>query len=131
MAGAWLERLGRAATTSARFVPGSLCAEVDGFSLHAGVWVAANDRERLEHLCRYVARPPFAAQRLKWSRHGRILYELRKRVPFETTHRVVSIPLRGTGAYRRDGTTHMVFEPEELLARLAALVPPPRMHQMG
>ena len=95
--------------TPARFIPGSLCAEVDGFSLHAGVLVAADDREPLEHLCRYVARPPFAAERLKWSRHGRVLYELRK--PW------------------RDGTTHVVFEPEELVARLAALVPPPRMHQ--
>lgn len=28
----------------------------------------------------------------------------------------------------RDGTTHLVLEPLELLARLAALVPPPRMH---
>ncbi len=109
MAGAWLERLGTTASPPARFVPGSLCAEVEGFSLHAGVWVAAHDRERLEHLCRYIARPPFAAERLKWSRHGRVLLRLRK--PW------------------RDGTTHIVFEPEELLARLAALVPPPRMHQ--
>ena len=28
----------------------------------------------------------------------------------------------------RDGTTHIVLEPLELMARLAALVPPPRMH---
>ena len=108
-AGARLGRLGVSGATAARFVPGSLCAEVDGFSLHAGVWVGAHDRERLEHLCRYIARPPLAAGRLKWSRHGRVLYELRK--PW------------------RDGTTHVVFEPEVLLERLAALVPPPRMHQ--
>ena len=49
-AGARLGRLGASGATAARFVPGSLCAEVDGFSLHAGVWVAAHDRERLEHL---------------------------------------------------------------------------------
>ncbi len=30
----------------------------------------------------------------------------------------------------RDGTTHLVFEPLELLERLAALVPPPRVHQL-
>jgi len=107
-AGARLGRLGVTSSTPARFVPGSLCAEVDGFSLHAGVWVGAHDRKRLEHLCRYIARPPFAAGRLKWSRHGRVLYELRK-------------------AWR-DGTTHIVFEPMVLLERLAALVPPPRMH---
>ena len=28
----------------------------------------------------------------------------------------------------RDGTTHMVLEPLDLMTRLAALVPPPRMH---
>ena len=28
----------------------------------------------------------------------------------------------------RDGTTHIVVEPLDLMARLAALVPPPRMH---
>jgi len=30
----------------------------------------------------------------------------------------------------RDGTTHFVFEPLVLIERLAALVPPPRMHQL-
>ena len=107
-AGARLGRLGKLGECGARFVRGPSCAEVDGFSLHAGVWVGAHDRERLEHLCRYVARPPFAAGRLKWSRRGRVLYELRK--PW------------------RDGTTHVVFEPLVLLERLAALVPPPRVH---
>ena len=28
----------------------------------------------------------------------------------------------------RDGTTHLVIEPLDLMARLAAVVPPPRMH---
>jgi len=28
----------------------------------------------------------------------------------------------------RDGTTHIVLDPLDLIARLAALVPPPRMH---
>ena len=28
----------------------------------------------------------------------------------------------------RDGTTHIVLEPLDIMARLAALVPPPRMH---
>ena len=30
----------------------------------------------------------------------------------------------------RDGTTHVVFEPGELLERLVALIPPPRAHQV-
>ena len=29
-----------------------LCADIDGFSLHAGVRVEAHDRKRLEQLCR-------------------------------------------------------------------------------
>jgi hypothetical protein len=28
----------------------------------------------------------------------------------------------------RDGTTHVIFEPEDFVARLAALVPKPRAH---
>lgn len=33
-------------------------------SLHAGVAVPPRDRPRLERLCRYVARPPLASERL-------------------------------------------------------------------
>ncbi len=32
-------------------------AEVNGFNIHAGVMVRAGDREGLERLCRYGARP--------------------------------------------------------------------------
>jgi hypothetical protein len=31
----------------------------------------------------------------------------------------------------RDGTTHIVLEPVDFIARLAALVPPPRVHTAG
>ncbi|MCC7386581.1 MAG: transposase [Deltaproteobacteria bacterium] len=31
---------------------------------------------------------------------------------------------------RSDGTTHVVLEPLQFLARLCALVPPPRQHQL-
>ncbi|MDN8842646.1 transposase, partial [Staphylococcus aureus] len=34
-----------------------LCADIDGFSLHAAVRVEAHDRKRLEQLCRYITRP--------------------------------------------------------------------------
>jgi len=85
-----------------------LCANVDGFSLHAAVHIPASDRERLEHLCRYIARPPFSADRLTLTPRGRVHYELRR--PW------------------RDGTTHVVFDAQVFLERLAALVPPPRAH---
>src|SRR6266481_2121131 len=34
-------------------------AHLEGFDLHANVWVPANDRAGVERLCRYVLRPPF------------------------------------------------------------------------
>jgi hypothetical protein len=43
---------------------GERCASVGGVSLHANVAVPARDRRRLERLCRYVARPPLATERL-------------------------------------------------------------------
>ena len=36
-----------------------LCADIDGFSLHAAVRCGADDRQALEQLCRYVTRPPW------------------------------------------------------------------------
>jgi len=77
----------------------------DGFSLHADVCVPARDRRRLERLARYCARPPIATHRLSEAPDGLIVYRLRLRW--------------------RDGTTHVVFDPLDLVARLAALVPPP------
>ncbi len=89
-------------------VEGERCTTVGGVSLHANVAVPARDRRRLERLCRYAARPPVATERLSRMEDGRLLYRLKHRW--------------------RDGTTHVVFEPPELLERLAALVPPPRFH---
>ncbi|MFN7965081.1 MAG: transposase [Acidobacteriota bacterium] len=76
--------------------------------LHAGVALVARDRQRLERLCRYVARTAIAASRLSALDDGRLLYRLKKRW--------------------RDGTTHIVFEPVEFIAKLAALIPAPRVH---
>ena len=39
-------------------------AEAAGFSLHAGVLAEAGEREKRERLCRYIARPAVATQRL-------------------------------------------------------------------
>jgi hypothetical protein len=75
---------------------------VGGFSLHANVAIGAHDRPRLERLCRYICRPALATERLEALPGGRLLYRLK--TPW------------------RDGTTHAVFEPLELIERLAALV---------
>ena len=41
-----------------------LTAERDGFSLNAAVACEAHQRDKLERICRYVARPPIALERL-------------------------------------------------------------------
>jgi hypothetical protein len=81
-------------------------AESSGFSLHAGIAAKINQRDKLEHLARYVSRPPVATGRLSLTEGGRV------RLALKTPY--------------RDGTTHVIFEPEDFMARLVALVPKPR-----
>lgn len=83
-------------------------AKLNGFSLHAGVAAHAHQRKKLERLCRYTARPAIAEKRLSMTSTGKVRYELK--TPF------------------RNGTTHVIFEPLDFLARLAALVPKPRVN---
>jgi hypothetical protein len=44
---------------------GPLCFASRGFSLHAATRISADNRQGLEQLCRYVARPALAAGRLR------------------------------------------------------------------
>jgi len=83
-------------------------AKLAGFSLHAGVAARGNQRDKIERLCRYIARPAVAEQRLSLTPTGKLRYELK--TPF------------------RNGTTHVIFEPLDFIARLAALVPKPRVN---
>ncbi|MCA3222251.1 MAG: transposase [Burkholderiales bacterium] len=85
-----------------------LCADAHGFSLHAAVRCGADQRKPLERLCRYITRPALANERL--SRNGKGQVVLRLKSPY------------------RDGTTHIVMQPQEFMQRLAALVPRPRLH---
>ncbi len=87
---------------------GPRCASVSGVNVHANVSVAARDRMGLERLCRYAGRPPVAIERLSLLPDGRLLYRLKRRW--------------------RNGTTHVIFEPLELIEKLAALVPAPRFN---
>ena len=50
--------------------------EVAGFSMHAGVAARAHERDKLERLCRYIARPAVSTKRLSITRNGRLHYEL-------------------------------------------------------
>jgi hypothetical protein len=51
--------------------------ETAGFSLHAGVATRANERARLERLCRYITRPAVSTKRLSLTRNGQVRYELK------------------------------------------------------
>ena len=79
-----------------------------GFSLHAGVAAQAWERAKLERLCRYITRPAISERRLSLTQSGNIRYQLK--TPYS------------------DGTTHAIFEPLDFLAKLAALVPKPRVN---
>jgi len=57
--------LGRRRHAQWRAQTGRRCAQLEGFSLHANVAVAAGQRDRLERLCRYLLRPSLSHQRLK------------------------------------------------------------------
>ncbi|HXL16039.1 MAG TPA: transposase, partial [Streptosporangiaceae bacterium] len=69
-AGARVRRLGGPRDTAAVMSRGPRQAHLEGFDLHANVWVPANDRAGLERLCRYVLRPPFAQERLRLRSDG-------------------------------------------------------------
>ena len=75
-------------------------ALVEGFSLHGGVHLHANDREGLEKLCGYGAKPPFALERLSVLPDGRVCYRLRRLIA--------------------DGRTELLLAPTEFLRK-----PPP------
>src|SRR6266436_2277186 len=102
-AGARVRRFGAERDTEAMTSRGPRQAHLEGFDLHANVWVPANDRAGLERLCRYVLRPPFAQERLRLRSDGRVALELKR-------------------AWN-DGTRVLVFEPLEFLERLAAATP--------
>jgi hypothetical protein len=76
---------------------GQPCARVAGFDLHDRIAFNAQQRERLEELVRYCARPPLANDRLEKRADGRYVLRLKTRW--------------------RDGTTHLLFEPKALRSR--------------
>jgi hypothetical protein len=85
-------------------------ADFGGVNIHAEVAIDGRDRQRLEHVLRYMARPPLALDRLALRDDGRVVYRFKK-------------------AWR-DGTNAVVLSPQDFIARLCALVPPPRFHLM-
>lgn len=51
--------------------------KVAGFSLHAGVAARADQRDKLERLCRYICRPAVSERRLSLTPNGNVRYELK------------------------------------------------------
>ena len=71
----------------------TLCADIDGFSLHATVRCGADDRQALEQLCHYITRPALANDRVQTNAAGQVALKLK--TPW------------------RDGSTHLVMSPLE------------------
>src|SRR5215468_10832135 len=59
-AGRRVLRLGSDPTAPVVTTGGARHAHIEGFDLHANGAVRAGENERLEHLCRYILRPPVA-----------------------------------------------------------------------
>ena len=90
------------------------CADLEGYSLEAGVWMPAvvvgtRSEEKIkasrERLLRYCLRGPLGSNRLSRLSDGSIAYRTK---------------------YGRGNRTHLVMSPVEFLARMASLVPPAR-----
>ena len=88
--------------------PPRLCARIEGYSLHAAVAIHEHDRHGLEALCRYGARPALSMNRLDELPDGRYAYRMKRTFS--------------------DGTSVIVLTAHEFLARLVALIPPPKIH---
>lgn len=82
--------------------------ENGGFALNANVRIEPYDRDGLERLIRYCARPVFSSECLDV-----IGEKLRCILPKPTP----------------DGQTMMLLKPSELLHKLAQLIPPPKRHR--
>jgi hypothetical protein len=97
---------GRAAREEHRKTP----KNTYGFGVHASVRVPGRDRKRLERLAQYMTRPPLSSRRIERRADG--LYQIELKRPWS------------------DGTTHIVLSGTEVIEKLVALIPKPRMHMV-
>jgi hypothetical protein len=89
-----------------RFDHRARVAEYLGYSLYVGDAIGATDRAAREKLLRYCLRPALSLSRLSLRRDGQVVYQVK--------------------ASRRGKATERVMTPLAFMARIAALVPPPR-----
>ena len=83
-------------------------AQLSGFSLHVGTRYGAHERNSLERLCHYIARPALSIERLSVKDRRQVAYRLKHP--------------------SRNGITHVVLDPMDFIALLVALVARPRAH---
>jgi hypothetical protein len=94
-------RIDQGSAAPSDFTHGKLCANLDGFSLHAAVRVDGCNRDRLERLCRYALRPPIVHERLALTSDGsKVLCKFKRRWC--------------------DGSSAVALDPLTLIERLAA-----------
>ena len=98
-----------------------------GFSVDASVCIAAHDRAGLERLLRYCARAPFALERLRKA-GSELVYRCAKQHSEPVSDRRDQRNAK-RGAKHGAQADELHLTPLELIARLAALVPPPRTHR--
>jgi len=98
----------RLGTDSGIRIASALSVAEGGFSLHAATTASADDAAGREALAKYILRPPLAQERLHLLDDGLVRIELKRAFS--------------------DGTVAVDMDPLSLLCRLAAAVPPPRMH---
>jgi hypothetical protein len=107
-AGRKLTRLGRKDVPYVDADLGPRCAAIGGFSLHANVSAHGHDRKGIEHMCRYMARPPVARERLKILPNGQVYYAFKN--------------------VWRDGSRGVVMSGEDFIGKVAALIPRPQVN---
>jgi hypothetical protein len=121
--------------------------KVAGFSLHVGVVARADERKKLERLCRYISRPAVSEKRLALTANGNVRYQLK--TPYRDGTRSSSRSevflrfaqtdlvagrryprdLRATGLRRSCASCACgISASMHVIARLAALVPKPRVN---
>jgi hypothetical protein len=89
-------------------VRSAACVAAVGYSVHAATAIKAHERDRLERLVRYMARPAISDERVTIADNN-------------------NIRLRLTTAWKV-GTESLLFTPCEFIEKLIALVPIPRFH---
>ncbi|HED65068.1 MAG TPA: hypothetical protein ENJ09_05875 [Planctomycetes bacterium] len=104
-----VERIGGAPLT-APLAPGSLCAANGGFRHQARVCIAADGRDGIERLLRYISRPPIAIKRLSLAHAG-----------ISSKRRGASALSVPPGHARKAGATRATSRAPEATARARAL----------